>query len=238
MRSSLVALVSLAVLRGLVLGGLLALVGGLDGFCLGLVALPVSLLEGLPDRLRPSTPGQVAVLAIVVWALAFVLLVLAHMQALYTREVIAGGSLVDGLLAIRREYTLALTTHIEDVPIPNIHVEALGFGSAAIAAPVCLLARLAPRPSATSRYSGQRGDLALHALVAYFALVPAQSIVSTLGVVVATGRAQNADVLPFAAMIAGMISLLACLLSVLVFLLTAWLALVWERARERRAVPV
>ncbi len=228
MRSSLVALVSLAVLRGLVLGGLLALVGGLDGFCLGLVALPVSLLEGLPDRLRPSTPGQVAVLAIVVWALAFVLLVLAHMQALYTREVIAGGSLVDGLLAIRREYTLALTTHIEDVPIPNIHVEALGFGSAAIAAPVCLLARLAPRPSATSRYSGQRGDLALHALVAYFALVPAQS----------TGRAQNADVLPFAAMIAGMISLLACLLSVLVFLLTAWLALVWERARERRAVPV
>ncbi len=194
----------LAIARGLLLGAVLAIFGGLGGFNTGLVALPLTLLEHWLNRRPPPSRANMIFLAFATWIGAFMLFAGAQAQAIYTSAILAGASLPDGFGAIHRELTRLRSTHPEDITIAYIHFEALSLGSCAIAAPVTLLALLIPRPLRPGFWTGQQGEYAGAALVAYVSLLVMQTILTTA--FAANRSASAGEIAFFVLIIAGVLS--------------------------------
>src|SRR5262245_58815973 len=107
--------------RGVIGGGLLAAFAVLrserlgSAFSIGLLGAPLCLVEGWAARRTPPITRSAAVLVLCAWPVAFVGIVLAHLQAVYASGALAEGDLGGGVGALHAELVLAAVFPVRDL---------------------------------------------------------------------------------------------------------------------------
>jgi hypothetical protein len=129
-----------ASIRAALLVGLGALLGGETGFAIGLVSLPLSLLERAAAR-SDRTPRKPLVPVVLAWLAALALLAFAREEPIYFAGVRSGGGLAAGFEAVRAEFDAHIVRNPEFAPLIISAYDVLAIGWAGVFAMALLRAK-------------------------------------------------------------------------------------------------